>query len=304
MINAAVKEMHTDLAFHEGLLENLFNAVMFSTRNRQITFWNKAAEELTGYTRAQMLGKSCCEETLLHFDKDGSEVCSGWYLAAQTLEDVLIREAEVYVRHRQGFLIPVRVRVAPVMDRSGSIAGVVEILDQTSAPSSEPQAAVQPAYIDALTGLATRKYLEMRLHSRHEELNRFGWSFGVIRCGVDGYAKILRQWGPSLADRMTVAAGKTLANCLRSFDVVGVWEPGEFLAIVPVLSAGDLYAVAERVRGLLKGCCVQAPQGAISCEVSVGAAVADVRDDAEKVVFRATIMMNKSRKSGGDKVSL
>ena len=299
-----MQELHTDLAFHEGLLENLFNAVIFSTRKRQITFWNRAAEELTGYTRAQMIGKSCCEETLLHLDPEGKHVCSGWQLAAQTLQDGMIRETDVYVRHRQGFLTPVRMRVAPVTDRVGKIVGVVEILDQTRQSAEDMQTKLQPTFIDPLTELATTHYLEMRLHSRHEELSRFGWSYGVLRAGIDGYKRMFRQWGPSLADRMSIVAGKTLANCLRSFDVVGVWDKGEFLAIVPVLCAGDLYSVGERVRSLLKSCCVRAPQGSISCEVSVGAAFADVRDEAMQVVTRAGVMMNKSRRGGGDKVSL
>src|SRR5690554_5762233 len=140
----AMQELHTDLAFHEGLLENLFNAVIFSTRKRQITFWNRAAEELTGYTRAQMIGKSCCEETLLHLDPEGKHVCSGWQLAGQTLQDGMIRETDVYVKHRQGFLTPVRMRVAPVTDRGGKIVGVVEILDQTRQSAEDMQTKLQP----------------------------------------------------------------------------------------------------------------------------------------------------------------
>ncbi|MCP4672435.1 MAG: PAS domain-containing protein, partial [Desulfobacula sp.] len=43
----------------ELVLDNLMDGVMAHTSNRRIFFFNKAAEKITGYDRADILGKDC-----------------------------------------------------------------------------------------------------------------------------------------------------------------------------------------------------------------------------------------------------
>ena len=54
--------------FYATLLDNLYDGVYFVNRERQITLWNKAAERITGFTKAEVLGKRCADNLLRHVD--------------------------------------------------------------------------------------------------------------------------------------------------------------------------------------------------------------------------------------------
>ncbi len=287
-----------------GLLENLFDAVYFATPQRSITFWNPAAEALTGYRREHVVGKSCCEDLLVHLQSKPDGACSGWFPAAQTLQDGKLRSADVFFRHRQGHLLPVHIRVVPVYDGDGKLAGVVEIIkDQQAAPG----AGVNTdgiAFIDPLTKLASRQYLDLRLRSRFDEMRRYGWTFGVISASIDGYEEARVKWGPDIHQQLVSMVGKTFANGLRSFDVIGRWEPHQFLAIVPILQYSDLYIISERIRGMVAKAMMLVNGQPASLTVSLGAAGANPKDSIEKILERAMLWMHRSVRKGGDQVTV
>ena len=49
--------------------------VYYVDKNRIITFWNKAAERLTGYSQSEVLGSSCSDNAKWMYN----EGCSFWY---------------------------------------------------------------------------------------------------------------------------------------------------------------------------------------------------------------------------------
>ena len=63
--------------FYATLLDNLYDGVYFVDRDRRITFWNKAAERITGFTKAEVLGKRCADNLLRHVDERGNPLCEG-----------------------------------------------------------------------------------------------------------------------------------------------------------------------------------------------------------------------------------
>lgn len=290
----------------QGLLENLFDAVYFATPQRSITFWNPAAESLTGYRREHVVGKSCCEDLLVHLQSDPKGACSGWYPAAQTLQDGQVRSADVFFRHRQGHLLPVHIRVVPVYDANGQMAGVVEILkdEQSSAGNYGEASTGALAFIDPVSKLASRQYLELRLRSRFEEMKRYGWTFGVISASIDGFAEARAKWGPEIHQQLVSMVGKTFANCLRTFDVVGRWEEHQFLAIVPILQYSDLQLICERIRGVVAKAMLLVNGQPASLTVSIGAAGANPKDSVDKILERAKLWMNRSARKGGDQVTI
>ena len=47
-------------------LNSLYDGVYVVDTQRIILFWNKAAEQMTGYSAAEVLGKSCKDDILNH----------------------------------------------------------------------------------------------------------------------------------------------------------------------------------------------------------------------------------------------
>ena len=56
-------------------LNNLYDGVYVVNPQRVILFWNKAAEAMTGYSAAEVTGKSCKDDILNHIDENGILIC-------------------------------------------------------------------------------------------------------------------------------------------------------------------------------------------------------------------------------------
>ena len=100
------------------VLDNLYDAVWLLDRDRRITHWNEGAQKLTGYSADEMVGVDCREKKLVHLSKDGVDLCDSIcpLLDTDTLRD--IREAQVYIRHKEGHLVPAQARMVCLLVRA------------------------------------------------------------------------------------------------------------------------------------------------------------------------------------------
>jgi len=57
--------MIIDNGFSKTILENLYDGVYFVDCDRKILYWNKGAENITGYTSSEVLGKRCSDNQRL-----------------------------------------------------------------------------------------------------------------------------------------------------------------------------------------------------------------------------------------------
>src|ERR1035441_5412535 len=63
--------------FFKRMLDNLFDAVYFTDLQRRIIYWNLAAEDFTGYSAEEVVGKRCADNILMHVDETGRPFCTG-----------------------------------------------------------------------------------------------------------------------------------------------------------------------------------------------------------------------------------
>jgi PAS domain S-box-containing protein len=119
--------------FYKHLLDNLYDGVYFVDRDRRITYWNRAAEELTGFSADEVVGRCCFDNLLNHTDHCGEQLCHGRCPLHFTIEDGVSREADVFLCHKQGHRVSVSVRAAPIYDDQGCIVGAIEIFSDNTA---------------------------------------------------------------------------------------------------------------------------------------------------------------------------
>lgn len=58
------------------ILNNLRDGIYFVDNKRKILFWNKAAQEITGYAPDEIVGKECQFSSLNHIDEKGHPLCT------------------------------------------------------------------------------------------------------------------------------------------------------------------------------------------------------------------------------------
>ena len=96
-----------------ALLESLPTGVYLVDRERRILFWNDGAERITGYHRQEVIGRFCHNDILMHCDQEERLLCGAGCPLLQTVQDGQPREADVFLRHKDGQRVPVRVRAVP-----------------------------------------------------------------------------------------------------------------------------------------------------------------------------------------------
>lgn len=293
-------------SFHERLLDSLHDGVYFVDCERRITYWNKGAEQLTGYLAAEVIGKHCFDNLLMHVDDQGCALCLTGCPLARTIVDGERREAEVYFRHKLGHRVPVCVRVSPIVDSAGAIVGAVEVFSDVTAKKNTERRVGELetlAFCDSLTGVPNRRYVEMKVEQAIQEVEQFGRSIGLLMIDVDHFKQVNDRYGHGAGDDVLKAVCKTLGHSLRSGDTVGRWGGEEFLVIVMDVHSPALMAFGERCRMLIAESGIRAQSETIRITISVGATLIDQGDSVQTAVKRADDLMYSSKMAGRNRTT-
>lgn len=296
-----------DIAHVRRILDLLYDGVYFVDRDRRVTYWSRGAERITGYGEREVLGAACRDNVLTHVNERGENACAGGCPIAQTLADGRVREADLYLLHRDGYRVPVSIRVAPIVDPDGEVVGAVEVFSDN--PSRDRAARLiaelrEMALLDPVTELGNRRYLETRLAARIKELERYGWPFGVLFADIDRFKEINDLHGHDAGDRVLRIVGRTLLHSVRSFDIVGRWGGEEFLAILVNVSEDELLYIAEKLRSLVEKSGFSEGPDPLRVTISVGGTLAAEGDTVDTLVKRADGLMYRSKAAGRNRVSI
>lgn len=293
-------------SFYHKLLDNLYEGVYIVDKDRKILYWNEAAEKITGYDRSQVVGRYCWDNILMHIDSDGNALCNNQCLLESAIREGKNREAELFFHHREGHQVPVVVRIAPILDDAGSVAGAAEIFSDNYSSQDltrKLRELERMALLDPLTKLGNRRYGEMNLTGRLRELKRYGWSFGILFIDIDKFKNINDAYGHDAGDKVLRLIAATINNGLRSSDVVSRWGGEEFVAFVTNVDEEKLRYVAEKVRMLVERSAITLGGCDNRITVSIGATLARKKDSAHGIIKRADSLMYAAKKAGRNRVA-
>lgn len=294
--------MHYEEGFYKQLLDNLYDGVYFLDSERSITYWNRGAERLTGYRADEVVGCYCRENILEHVDENGNRLCdSDLCPAVKTLKDGMDREEVLYLRHKDGHRVPVQIKVSPIKNFAGRVIGAVEIFGDATSHLDNLHTIEElrkMALLDPLTGIGNRRYGEMNLRFRKGEMERYGWSFGVLFMDLDDFKRINDTYGHEAGDGVLKMTASTLRKNLRSFDMVSRWGGEEFLALVVNVDRDKLLRVGEKLRLMVEQSGLHLNGELLKTTITVGGTLAEKDDSTEELVSRADALMYQGKQKG------
>ena len=276
----------------------------FVDKNRKIIYWNRAAEEISGYTAAEVLGSHCFDDILIHIDKTGRSLCRHMCPLAETIKDGAPRTAGVFLHHKAGHRIPVRVHTSPLMDKDGAIVGGVELftdMREYNLMRDRVAELEDMALFDKLTGLPNRAHIRAEIDVRFHEMARYGTPFAVLFIDIDNFKGFNDRFGHGMGDQVLKTVAATLSAASRPFDLFGRWGGEEFVGVLKNIALDELASVAERYRNLIKSSSIHYQTELIGITVSIGGTVATSTDTIESVIDRADRFMYESKKGGRDR---
>jgi diguanylate cyclase (GGDEF)-like protein/PAS domain S-box-containing protein len=299
-------DLQTGLGFYKVLLDNISDGVYFVDRERCIRYWNKAAERLTGYSSAEIVGRFCNDDILCHVDAAGCNLCKEGCPLTASIADGEMHQAHVFLRHKKGRRVPVFVRIQPIRGENGKIIGAVEIFSDDSirhGAQRKTEAMARLALLDPLTQLPNRRFLEMSLCTAWSEYNVHHDPFGVLLIDLDYFKRLNDTYGHISGDRALQEVAKTLTGTLRPTDIVGRWGGDEFLAIVRNVDSTTLKELAMRCVCMVAKTVVLSSEDPVFLSVSVGGALAQPDGSTEHMILCADERMYRSKADGRDRAT-
>lgn len=292
--------------FHKNLIDNLYDGVYFVDTNRQITYWNKGAERITGHPAEHMVGKFCNDNILDHVTNDGCHLCLEGCPLMATINDGQPREAEVHLRHADGYRVPVLVRTTPIFDEYNKVIGAVEVFSNNQSLFKMKRRVDElelDVFRDALTGVGNRKLLEIKIKSAIAEYQQHQIPFGLLFLDIDHFKAVNDTYGHKEGDLVLQNTAKNMTGHLRNTDICGRWGGEEFIAVLFNVNLKNLSRVAEKLRAMIANSTVTISGEQISVTASIGAALVRKGDTMEGIIERADHLMYQSKQDGRNRVT-
>lgn len=291
---------------YERLVNSLFDAVYLVNPDRRIVHWNPAAERIAGYTRDEVCGHACYENLLVHVDDRGKLLCFDGCPLQKTLEDGKPREGHVFLRHKLGYRVPVTVHTQPIFDADGKVVAAIEVFRDASPRNSERRLAEleKLAYLDYLTHIPNRRYLEMRFPQLLAEQQAMSGKMGMLLLDLDDFKHVNDKYGHQSGDAVLASVARTITGALRDTDITGRWGGDEFLALLPEASRDGLHDLAERCRVLIAQTQVECRDQRVRVTASIGAVYVHSDDTLQSALSRVDRLLYESKNAGRDRVAV
>lgn len=289
-----------------NIINNLSDGVYIVDNDRRITFWNKAAEEITGYRAEEVVGRQCQNSRLNHIDKGGRPLCFVGCPLYATIIDGEQRKDEVFLRHKEGHRIPIMVNIFP-LKKEEKIIGAIEVFTQNSPIVYEDDLVEKlsdMAMKDALTSLPNRRYMESFLDFKIKEYNQFRVPFVVLFMDIDNFSAFNNSYGHDIGDAVLRNVSKSIRRITRKTDLFSRWGGEEFVGVFAVKQIDEVMAVAEKIRVLVANTEVTHKNEQLRVTVSIGATIIQDGDSVNSIVERADKLMYESKQKGKNCVSV
>lgn len=300
--------MNVDDDFWKTVLDNLHDGVFFVDRERRISYWNKGAEQITGFSGKEMVGSLCWKSVQEHMD--GAAIMWGQELGAEsdpTKELELYHREEISFLHREGHRIPLITRTAVIRDFRFEITGAVILFSDNRAIVEAHERIDRletMALLDTLTQLGNRKFAEAQIQRCLDEFYRYGWPFGLVFVCVDDFERLRETEGERVADRAIKILARTIEGNVRSSDILCRWDADQLSLILLNMTPDNIVPTATKLLTLAESSAVKTSTGPRNLTVSIGATLASEVDNLNSLVSRAQAMMEQSTKEGGNLVSV
>jgi diguanylate cyclase (GGDEF)-like protein/PAS domain S-box-containing protein len=286
---------------YKSVLESLPIGVYLVDQHRRILSWNSGAEKLTGYLRQEVVGRCCADGLLMHCDANNAIMCGDACPLEATMRDGRPREADLYLLHKDGQRVPVRVQAIPLRDEDGAVIGAAECFDvRVVLPTAVvPECGPEGISTDSVTELPDRGAILAQLPGALRNFEESRIPFGVLGIAIDNLDGLLQKNGRNAVEAVLYATGQTLRANVGPNDMVGRWSADRFVTVLAGCTAGTLAKAAGMLNRLASSEAIPWWGDRLSVTVSMGGTIVRAGDTPQSLVERAEEALDAGRTAGG-----
>jgi diguanylate cyclase (GGDEF)-like protein/PAS domain S-box-containing protein len=270
-------------------------AIACSDPDNRIILWNRAAEQIFGYSASEMLGQS----GVIVPQQKQAESRTLFRLA---FGGETVREVETTRRRQDGSLVDVRIAAGPVYDLDGTVQGVATAYEDITERKRAEGQLRHIAHYDQLTRLPNRLSLQKQLERLLADKVR-SVSTALALFDLDGFKEVNDTLGHSTGDELLVEVGRRLKDATEDAgDIEKVYRLGgdEFVVLMP--HCGDPRTIVELVETALKRLAQPFQIGDHVLHVGGSAGIAIAPNDglsADELISNADLSLYQAKSAGG-----
>ena len=215
------------------------------------------------------------------------------------------------------------VLVVPLQDLTGSIVGVLELLNAIDdsgaivpfepdheklirALASQASVAIRSARLedlsfrDSLTELYNRRYFALRIDEEVKRHTRFGHPLSLVVLNIDRFKQLNADRGPALSDEVLREVARQLVKHSRSFTIIARLDGDDFAALLANTPKAGAVTYSQRIRGLIES--HPFAHGTVTASFGVAGLPADAAS-AEGLIAAAQRALSEAKGLGPNRVT-
>ena len=292
------QQMFVERERAEITLNSIGDAVMSTDTQGRVTYLNREAEALTGWTRSEAFARPLAEVFDVTDGLTGSHAEDPSQLALEHKRKVRLRGNYILVS-RDGHETAIEHSAAPIHDREGKVLGAVIVFRDVIVSRERRLQMLHLAEHDALTDLPNRLLLNDRLARSIALARRYGRRLAVLFLDCDRFKHINDTLGHSIGDQVLRSVAQRLRTCVRESDTVSRHGGDEFLILLSEVDhPEDAGLIAEKIVASISEPHLIAGHE-LSLSASVGIALyPEDGQDTQTLVMRADTAMYHAKNGG------
>lgn len=302
MIDSLTLQQHESVSSDVDLpriaLEIITDAMICTNACGDVTHINKAAEDIIGMVRSQVVGRPVAQIFTTIEDR------SMRYLTGmnerrpegQRELSIKLNDRRVLLRH-DGSEVAIEVSTVNVQNHDGMKTGSAIVFRDARYSHETTTRMTHLAQHDSLTGLCNRLALSEKLSHALGLARRHGRQVALLFIDLDNFKTINDSLGHESGDRMLVKLSRHLEECVRITDTVCRYGGDEFVVLLSEIELpDDAEGVARKIISELPK---SANNSEISLSLSIGISVYPGDGiDAETLLNKADAAMYQVKSSG------
>jgi diguanylate cyclase (GGDEF)-like protein/PAS domain S-box-containing protein len=282
------KDLRDSEAYFKAIMTSIKAGVMvIDVKKHEIVDINKAASELIGISKKDIIGKECHE-----------------YVCPAERGKCPITDLNQVIDNSERFLINARHRKIPIIKTVVPITFknrkyLLETFIDISERKRMDKKLKKLATTDILTGAYNRIGFDEIVAREMESVKRYNKTLSVILFDIDHFKRVNDKFGHNFGDTVLKNIGTIVKKTIRKVDYFIRWGGEEFLILSEETDKEQAYILAERIRkDIEKFSFNNLAHVTISC----GVAECKKEDTENTFIKRADDAMYKAKRKGRNRV--
>ncbi len=290
----ARKQAEANLMLAQQVFRHAAEGILITDASQRILEANKGFEEITGYSREEVIGKT--REMLKFGQNDAAFYTEMW----KTIRREGQWQGEVWNRRKNGAIYPEWLSLSEVRDDTGKVTNYVSVFTDITLRKESEQRLQFLANHDALTKLPNRTLLQERIEHALRLAQRNKTQLAVLFIDLDRFKIINDTLGHDAGDLLLLEASRRLMKCLRESDTIARQGGDEFVVLLEEFGDDVQYlaTVARKVMGALtQPFTLQGQEIFISASIGISVYPQDGQD-MNALLKNADIAMYRAKEQG------